>query len=316
VEPLSNAMHAATADPPPTSIDLDRIIAGQRRRHHLQYQVGAVAGVAVLGVVTVTVPALLAGHQGGRTSTAGPHGPCPVMSTQTFPPGTTPTASRIPLASSDPSTPANESPSGSPAGSTLSGSPGGSTLSGSPDGSGSYGSEAATDPSSTAGLPPVIDTSPTDNPRPTEDCAAATARLGADVTRMLHEDLPGVPISGPAFVSFPSGGGYNGVLTIGSGIPAWHLTVMVTPDRPHPECGTVVLLYACTTDPDGTTVLTRTLAAPGQGTPRPVGDTVVVQRPDGTRVMIGSIPGQTPASDFPLTTTQLADIGRVLTLYP
>lgn len=60
---LSDQMRAATAEPPPTGIDLDRLIGGERRRSRLV----RVAGVGLVGAVAVAVgvgvvPALRGGH--------------------------------------------------------------------------------------------------------------------------------------------------------------------------------------------------------------------------------------------------------------
>jgi len=321
MEQLNNAMHAATADLPPTSIDLDRIIAGDRRRHHLRFRVGAVAGVATLGAVTMmvpAVPAVLAGNHGGRTGAAGPQGSCPVMTLPSQLPWPTPIDSALahPV---EPNPPFVSASARSSEGPTAPGSPDGSTVPGSPDGS---------DPSASAG-PPVVDTSPTDVPQPTENCSIASARLTVALTQMLRHDLPGQPISvdggrKQAFLRFPNGSGYTATADIGSGAAVWRLNVTITPDLPNSmTCADDLAKGSnCTTDPDGIVVTANTSKAFDGTTTLAVGASALVQHPDGTRVslflsrMHTSSAAPPPGSEDPLTPGQLADIGRGLTLYP
>ena len=56
---LTQAMLAATDNPPPTSIDVNRLITGERRRTHRLYAVASAALAAVLvgGVVLAQQPA-------------------------------------------------------------------------------------------------------------------------------------------------------------------------------------------------------------------------------------------------------------------
>jgi hypothetical protein len=60
MEHLSDALRAAAADPPPSGIDLDRLIVGERRARQRRWFAGGAAALAVLstaGVVTATVRA-------------------------------------------------------------------------------------------------------------------------------------------------------------------------------------------------------------------------------------------------------------------
>jgi hypothetical protein len=327
VEQLSNAMHAATADLPPTGIDLDRIIADDRRRHHVRLRVGAVAGVAALGAVTMMVPAVLAGNHGGRTGAAGPKGSCPVMALPSRLPWPTPIDSAL-AQPVEPNPPFVSASARSSEGPTAPGSPDGSTVPGSPDGSTVSGSPDGTDPSAIAG-PPVVDTSPTDVPQPAENCSIASARLTVALTQMLRHDLPGQPISVDggrklAFLRFPNGSGYTATADIGSGAAVWRLNVTITPDLPNAmTCADDLAKGSnCTTDPDGTVVTANTSKAFDGTTTLAVGALALVQHPDGTRVslflsrMHTSSAAPTPSSEDPLTPGQLADIGRALTLFP
>jgi len=55
MEQLSQALHAVVADPPPTAIDLDQLIAGERRRARNHLRIGAATGAAVLVAGAATV---------------------------------------------------------------------------------------------------------------------------------------------------------------------------------------------------------------------------------------------------------------------
>jgi hypothetical protein len=323
VDSLNEALHAAADDLPPTSIDLDRIIAGDRNRRHRQYRAGTVAGAAVLGLAAMTVPMLVAGSPGGgRTGAAGS---CPGLPTNTpgSPPagpitGRTPITSMLP----DPS-----STSGLPVTPTLPGSPGAPTLSATPD---------VTDPSVRVSL---------SAPQPTEDCAAASARLGADLLRMLHNDLPGVPLSSPdqsaTFVRYPTGSAYVGKVRIGSGPSAWQLEVDVVAVQPgsEPDCSAEYRSGSnCQTDPDGTSVFTGHVYKlfdvidarehPDDPKNLDILDIVMIDRPDGTHTSLtlqpvgpagptaSASPGEPDARVAPITMAQLADLGRGITLYP
>ncbi|MFG2038654.1 hypothetical protein [Dactylosporangium sp. NPDC048998] len=53
---LSEALHEASETPPPTAIDVDRLIAGEQRRACRLRLTGVVAAVAVVALGTVTLP--------------------------------------------------------------------------------------------------------------------------------------------------------------------------------------------------------------------------------------------------------------------
>ncbi|GAA2634276.1 hypothetical protein GCM10010399_78570 [Dactylosporangium fulvum] len=74
---LTEAMYAATRKPPPTSIDVDAIIAGERRRSRRIHRVTAVAAVAAVAVGAVVVPRL---HEGAPQTVQQPPLPCLVRS--------------------------------------------------------------------------------------------------------------------------------------------------------------------------------------------------------------------------------------------
>jgi hypothetical protein len=82
MDELRNAMHAAVAEPPPTRIDLDRLIDGTKRRTRLQYVAGIAAGAVavVAGAVAVPLMAPAGGHGLGE---GGPPGPCPQITPTT-----------------------------------------------------------------------------------------------------------------------------------------------------------------------------------------------------------------------------------------
>jgi hypothetical protein len=65
---LSETMWAATADPPPTAIDLDRLIDGHRRGVRRRREVGLVAGLVVLVALVAALPVLVTGAHTGRSA--------------------------------------------------------------------------------------------------------------------------------------------------------------------------------------------------------------------------------------------------------
>jgi hypothetical protein len=73
MEHLSEALRTAVADPPPTGINLDRLILGERRARQRRWFAGGVAAVAVLstGVVTAVVRAPAGLGVGGLPSATG-----------------------------------------------------------------------------------------------------------------------------------------------------------------------------------------------------------------------------------------------------
>jgi hypothetical protein len=79
MEHLSEAMRAAVADPPPSGIDLDRLIGGERRARQRRWFAGGAAALVVLsaaGAVTATVRVPGGSDVGGMPSAAG--GPEPL----------------------------------------------------------------------------------------------------------------------------------------------------------------------------------------------------------------------------------------------
>jgi hypothetical protein len=87
MDELRYALHAAVADPPPTAIDLDRLIDRTRRRTRLQYATGIAAGALAVVTGAVLVPMGLAPSGVGGAGGSGPPGPCPqVTPTTTYRP--------------------------------------------------------------------------------------------------------------------------------------------------------------------------------------------------------------------------------------
>ncbi|MBO0867036.1 MAG: hypothetical protein J2P15_00585 [Micromonosporaceae bacterium] len=68
MEYLSDVMWAATADAPPTAIDLDRMIDAHRRGARRRRWIGAATGVAVLVALGATMPVLLRGGPAHQVS--------------------------------------------------------------------------------------------------------------------------------------------------------------------------------------------------------------------------------------------------------
>jgi hypothetical protein len=102
MEQLSRRMQAAAADPPPTAIDLDQLVAGERRRERYRYVAGVAAGTAMLVAGAVSVPVALSGSGSGQTAGA-PPGDCPTV---WYPPETpSPSAAGDPAGSPDGSAP-------------------------------------------------------------------------------------------------------------------------------------------------------------------------------------------------------------------
>jgi hypothetical protein len=69
MEHLSETLRAAAADPPPTGIDLDRLIAGERRRRRVTTGAAGLVVLAVAGVAALTLRAP-AGHGVGGLPSA------------------------------------------------------------------------------------------------------------------------------------------------------------------------------------------------------------------------------------------------------
>lgn len=83
MDELRYALHAAVADPPPTAIDLDRLIDRTRRRTRLQYRTGIAAGALAVVTGAVLVPVGLAPSGVGGAGGSGPPGPCPQVTPTT-----------------------------------------------------------------------------------------------------------------------------------------------------------------------------------------------------------------------------------------
>jgi hypothetical protein len=98
MDELRYALHAAVAEPPPTGIDLDRLIDRTRRRTRMQYVAGIAAGAVAVVAGAVAVP-LLAPVSGGPGFGGGPPGPCLQI---------TPTTTARPDRSAEPPLPSDE----------------------------------------------------------------------------------------------------------------------------------------------------------------------------------------------------------------
>ncbi len=64
---LTQAMHAATQDPPPTGIDVDQLITGERRRTRRVHAVTGLALAAALTVGAVVLPQYLSQTPSGQS---------------------------------------------------------------------------------------------------------------------------------------------------------------------------------------------------------------------------------------------------------
>lgn len=320
MEPLTRALHAASADPPPTSINLDRLIDG-RRRSVLQHRMVMVTGVAVVAAVAIAVPLVFVGRPGSSGLSAGAL-PCPTMS---------PSPSLDPASPpADASPPVDHSPSpGGSSGSGTSPAPGAS-VPGTPDVP-DASKEAIPDPSG-----PIVDTSPTISVvAPTEDCGAAAARLDAALLKELHKVLPGValPRSSVRFQLLADGSFQAAVrVTPGDGDPAFYLEVTLRSDQYSARVGDCAVMKSeCVKEPDGTLVFTQTSAGTSRALdalPSRVGQGLIAVRiikRDGTTVYLNLALGfaGTPSrlSDVPpspLSADQLRTIGeqKAMTLYP
>jgi hypothetical protein len=81
---LSQAMFAATEHPPPTGIDVDRLIAGERRRTRRLHAATGVVVAAALAVGVVTLPRYLSQKPSGQSPGLAP--PSTVAGATTRPP--------------------------------------------------------------------------------------------------------------------------------------------------------------------------------------------------------------------------------------
>lgn len=227
MERLTDALHAAVADPPPTSIEIDRLI-GRHRRNQLQFRVGAATGAAVLTAAAVAVPALMSGHLGVGLSAAGPGGACqgPQRIAEAIR-GSAVWASALP----------GPVPSGSAASAWAGSAP---AASGGTDPNSTPSTSPPVPESSRQSLPPVVDTSPSSSaypvPSPTEDCAATVARLDATLRGELARQLRGTPYRVASDKNHESGflaagSRYLARVTLVSGDRQVDLTVWVHPEN-------------------------------------------------------------------------------------
>jgi hypothetical protein len=306
---LNEALRDAVAEPPPTSIDLDGLIGGEKRRARRQRWLtgGGVTAlvVAALGAAILGVPgALPLPFAGG-----GAPPPCPVVS---------------------PSATGQVLPHPSP---SVSGYPGSPSASSQPDPTGS-----AIDTSPGASAPPRP---------PTEACGTAATRFNGTLTEALHRALPNAtfanaidPHQAAVWFTRDGGGEFFAGVTIREGGHSSRFSASLSTFSEIPEKLCEVGTSGCSREvaPDGTVILTFDLIAgnlstpgpkasggtsgsPGtQGSPPPqlIAHNLYVFRPDGTFVSFAIHPDAGNAGSLPLSLDQLHTIALSpgFTLFP
>jgi hypothetical protein len=319
---LNDVLRAATADPPPSRIDLDALIAGERdrlRRQRWLSGVGAVtAGVAVFGV------AAFGGLSGLGAPFASlgskPEPPCPMLSPGTPAPPDANAPSGLPIGSPAEPTPYPGGSSGLPTS-------GASAFTGQPTMTGQSSGAPATDlgsptPLSMASIsarPMEPDASMSAEGQPTEACGVAARRFNRALTDGLHRTVPSATLTNawdpkrpPVWFSRDGSGMFIAHVLVQT--PAGSVDLGVTigsdpfvPSREKLCDDTVNDGTDCTytVDPDGTVVATRQA-----GTNREV----TIFRPDHTVVQLFVM----DSSKSVLTVNQLVAIGRdrAFTLFP
>jgi hypothetical protein len=342
---LTEALREASASAPPTAIDLDVLIAGERRRERRQRWLGGAgvaAGLAVsLGVVTVGLPP-------GVRSLLGHGGPAP-QACPSVSPGTRgkvePPRAPVTTTPKAPSAGASDRPSGH-----LS-SPPGPPPPPLPSGTVSFdsavpGGPVEPLPSDPSDEPPFVP------PKPIENCGLAQQRFNRALTDALHATLPSATFenaeaAGQPAVWFRHATEYMYAdVVVRDGARAGELSVQVSNYVRVPSQGN-----ACWTAgddcrweraADGTVVVRRTerrVTFDEHGRPATdpsgfFGFMVETYRPDGTevRVAIGALPpslggtglGSGPDgqpltfADLPVSADQILTIARTpgLTLHP
>lgn len=305
MDQLRQALHAAVNNPPATAIDLDRLIAGERRRARWRYRGGAAGCAAVLVAGGLLAPSLLSSRLGGIIGygpNAGP-GCTPHSPGSDTPWPTLVPDPRIPEASRQPAPPTEDA-------------------------------FPPVDCTGTAGRCPTLPRTaqpqaPPPGDRPggaTEDCDVAVVRLSAGLAVAMGDALPGWDVT----ASVDSGGGsvrwvflrqaddaspdgYVANLVLIKGHESSDIKVLVSAtgpsDGPGGGCAKqeVGSDGTCTAMPDGDLLVTRIDAEFGPGAR---GYQLTDVRPDGTTVAVWGAD--------PLTPEQLAGIARAsgLTLFP
>jgi hypothetical protein len=306
VDQLMQALHAAADNPPPTSIDLDQLIAGERRRVRWQYRAGAAGGAAVLVAGGLLAPTMLADRPGtaggparGDQPGCAPHSPGSDTPWPTLVPDPlVPEASRQPAPSGGDPFPRVD----------CTGSTGG----------------CPTLPRTANPLPAP----PGDRPgRASEDCAEAVVRLSATLAVAMGDALPGWGVMASVDPGNPnvqwvflrqaddaSPDGYVASLNLAKGSEISFLNVIVsasTGSNPNAGCAGRHLesRATCQEMPGGDVLVTQ---------PEPVESMgggaewyrVTDYRTDGTTVEV--------RGGKPLTRDQLAAVARSggLTLFP
>ena len=301
MDQLRQALHAAVNNPPATAIDLDRLIAGERRRARWRYRGGAAGCAAVLVAGGLLAPTLLSTQSGGGINAAPgctPHSP---GSDTPWP--TLIADPLVPEASRQPAPPVDES-------------------------------FPPVDCTGTTGRCPTLPRTahpqpspPGDRPGPaTEDCAEAVVRLSAALAVAMGDALPGWGVTASVDPGNPSvrwvflrqaddasPDGYVANLLLAKGNQNGFIRVLVSAtgptDGPSGGCAKqdVGQDDTCAAMPDGDVLVTRLDPDFGR-TVRAYRITDV--RPDGTTVEV--------LGRDPLTQEQLTAIARAggLTLFP
>ncbi len=308
MDELRDAMHAAASMPPATSIDLDQLIAGERRRARWRYRAGAAGGAAVLVAGGLLVPTLVSSHSGGLGAAGPGHGgpsgcryspgagtPWPTL----VPNPLVPEASRQPSAPGDDTFPPVD-------------------CTGSTGRCPALPRTSSPQPSQPGGRPGRVQ----------EDCAQAVVRLSSALAVAMGDALPGWGVTASVDPGNPSvqwvflrqaedasPDVYVASLDLAKGSQFSRLQVMVAVGdgtgasggcaKQHLEPGA-----ACEVLPGGDVLVTRPALDVGGGSAMDGGYRVTDIHTDGTMVeVLGS---------KPLTADQLKTIARStgLTLYP
>lgn len=321
---LNEALRDAVAEPPPTGIDLDGLIGGEKRRarRHRWLTGGGVTAlvVAALGAAILGVPgALPLPFAGG-----GAPPPCPVAS---------------PIASGSAQVLPHASPSLLPlTHPSVSGYPGSPSASSQPDPTGS-----AIDTSPGASAPPRP---------PTEACGTAATRFNGTLTEALHRALPNATFANaedphrPAVWFTRTGDGefFAGVI-IGEGGHSSRFSADLSTfsEIPASLCGFGTSGCSREVAPDGTVILTfdqrgkvwnpnPTASSVPSGSPDPghpdrtqasstpefYSHNVYLFHPDGTAVRVSIVGNGGNAGSSPLSLGQLKTIALSpgFTLFP
>jgi hypothetical protein len=297
MEELRNALHAVAGDPPPTRIDLDRLIDTTQRRTRMQYRLGALTGTAAVLAGALLIPNVLA-PRGGH-GVAGPGGVppgCQIISGTMAPTPTTPPT-------------------------LISGSP---PISAGPDGPNVGEPSPAPDPTPPAtpeptpcdDVPPcpvaTLNPAPSPTGPPTRACFLPQAVIAGLVEKVIHPQFPGwkLVVGTPTRYLGPDGSWFGWAFIVHATLSEPHQQVDLAlnlashpPGDPSAQCAEAIppgSRVTCTTEPEGDSLLVLEGAAP-PGTKEPFYQ-VADFRPGGLCVQVNA--------GAPATRAQLSAIVR------